>query len=117
MRFKTKDLMINDLSEQPTPTCGPRSQCGPRSLAPPGWAPVYACLISHDPFARFDPEVSPESLKALREQLKQQIEEIFQQEAKLEQKLQPQTVEEVDALSPKLRDALEELQALRAKLA
>jgi hypothetical protein len=112
MPFKTKDLMINDLSEPrgyedpafPPPVCTPRSF-------------VFVCFGSHDPFARFDPEVSPESLKALREQLKQQIEEIFQQEAKLEQKLQPQTVEEVDALSPKLRDALEELQALRAKLA
>ena len=98
--FKVKDLMINDLSEpapgrhenRRLPKCGPSVHPQKSST---GLGTCFVCFGSHDPFARFDPEVSPESLKALREQLKQQIEEIDQQEAILEQKL-PQTVEEVD---------------------
>jgi septal ring factor EnvC (AmiA/AmiB activator) len=115
MAFKIKDLMINDLSEPrgyqdpfyPIITCS----CGPRSL-------VLACgctFGSGGPLSPFDPAASLESLKALREQLKQQIAEIDKQEAILEQELPP-TVEEVDKLSAKLTEALEALREHRANL-
>ena len=55
-------------------------------------------------------------LAVLKEQLKQQLAEVEKQETAAEASLQPQTVEEVDALAEKLREALEELKARRAEL-
>jgi hypothetical protein len=108
MPFKIRDLMISDLSEPPHPipfrTCNPitRAICfntnlGIDDMGDPG-----------DPLA---------SLATLKEQLKRQLAEVERQQAVLEKGLIPQSVEEVDALTNKLTNALEELKALRAKLA
>ncbi len=56
------------------------------------------------------------TLSALKEQLKEQLAQVERQEAATEQGLLPQTVEEVDTLTKKLQEALDELKARRAEL-
>jgi len=56
------------------------------------------------------------ALAALKEQLKEQIAEIEKQQAAIEESLLPKTVEEVDMLTKKLKEALEELEARRKEL-
>jgi hypothetical protein len=56
------------------------------------------------------------ALSALKEQLKKQLAEVEKEQAAMEESLLPQTVEQVDDLSQKLSDALEELKSLRQKL-
>lgn len=60
---------------------------------------------------------APTDLAALKEQLKQQIAAIEKQQAAEEENLRPQTVEDVDMLTAKLNEALEELKARRTELA
>lgn len=127
MAFKVKDLMINDLSE---PGLGPPFQnrtCNPitrgagaacfTSFLVTGIDTGFGTFGGAGALNPFDPGESLESLSNLKEQLKQQLAQIEKQHAALEKNLQPQTVEEVDALSTKLNEALDELRALRAKLA
>jgi hypothetical protein len=70
----------------------------------------------------FTPVISPvratsgTGLSTLKDQLKQQLAEVEKQEAAAQASLQPQTVEEVDTLTKKLQEALEELKARRAEL-
>jgi hypothetical protein len=61
-------------------------------------------------------ENSLTALSTLKDQLRQQLAEVEKQQATLEAGLLPQTVEEVDKLSNKLHEALEELKARRAEL-
>jgi hypothetical protein len=60
--------------------------------------------------------VSLGSLAALKEQLKQQLAEVEKQHAAAEDSLVPKTVEDIDMLTNKFNDALEELKARRAEL-
>ncbi|MGO9339442.1 MAG: hypothetical protein ACLPY1_18240 [Terracidiphilus sp.] len=57
-----------------------------------------------------------EALLILKEQLKQQLAEVEKEQAALEKCLLPQTVEQVDDLSKKLTEALQELKVLKQKL-
>ena len=62
---------------------------------------------------------SAESLAALsilKGQLKQQLAEVEKEQAEIEKSLLPQTVEQVDDLSKKLTEALQELKVLKQKL-
>jgi hypothetical protein len=59
---------------------------------------------------------SPEALGALKEQLKQTLQEVESAEAALAEQQQPQTVEEIEALEGKLQEALTELQSRKAQL-
>jgi hypothetical protein len=62
---------------------------------------------------------SAESLAALsilKEQLKQQLVEVEREQAAIEKSLLPQTVEQVDDLSRKLTEALQELKELKLEL-
>jgi hypothetical protein len=62
------------------------------------------------------PEDSLNALSALKEQLKQQLAEVEKQQAAAAESTLPQTVEEVDMLTKKLNDALEELKVRRSEL-
>jgi hypothetical protein len=53
----------------------------------------------------------------LKEQLKQQIAAVEEEEKAIDATLQPQTVSQVDQLLAKLQDAIEELKKQRATLA
>ena len=57
-----------------------------------------------------------DALLQLREQLKQQLAVVEKQYAAAQENLKPQTVEQVDLLTSKLNDALEELKTRRAEL-
>lgn len=56
------------------------------------------------------------ALSILKEQLKQQLAEVEKEQAAVEESLLPQTVEQVDELSKKLTEALQELKVLKQKL-
>ena len=56
------------------------------------------------------------ALSSLRNQLLQQLAEVEERQAAAEANLQPQTVEDVDRLTQKINDALDELKARRAEL-
>jgi hypothetical protein len=56
------------------------------------------------------------ALSILKEQLKQQLAEVEKEQAAVEESLLPQTVEQVDDLSKKLTEALQELKVLKQKL-
>lgn len=56
------------------------------------------------------------NLQTLKEQLKQQLAALEQQEKANEESMKPQSVEEVDDLQQKLQGALEELKTRRAEL-
>jgi hypothetical protein len=62
-------------------------------------------------------ETSVTALSALKDQLKQQLAEVEKLHSAAEAGMKPQTVEEVDALTKKLNDALDELKSRRAELA
>jgi hypothetical protein len=62
------------------------------------------------------PEDAVSALSALKEQLRQQLDEVERQEKAIEESLRPQTVAEVDNLQKKLQDAMEELRKLRPEL-
>jgi hypothetical protein len=57
------------------------------------------------------------SLSMLKEQLKQQLAAVEEQEQAIDASLQPQTVSQVDQLMQKLQDAMEELKKQRVTLA
>jgi hypothetical protein len=56
------------------------------------------------------------ALSILKEQLKQQLAEVEKEQAAVEESLLPQTVEQVDELSKKLTEALQELKVIKQKL-
>lgn len=56
------------------------------------------------------------NLQALKEQLKQQLAAIEEQEKANEESMKPQSVAEVDDLQHKLQGAMEELKSRRAEL-
>ena len=62
-------------------------------------------------------ETSVTALSALKDQLRQQLAEVEKLHSAAEAGMKPQTVEEVDMLTEKLNDALEELKSRRAELA
>lgn len=57
-----------------------------------------------------------EALSILKEQLKKQLAEVEKEQTELEKCLLPQTVEQVDDLSKKLTEAIQELKVIRQKL-
>jgi hypothetical protein len=59
---------------------------------------------------------NPEHLKMLREQLRQQLEAVDNQEKAIDESLKPQTLDQVKQLEQQLTGALEELRAQRAQL-
>src|SRR5262249_5903661 len=62
-------------------------------------------------------EAALSSLAALKDQLKQQIAAVEEQEKAIDATLQPQTVSQVDQLLAKLQDAMEDLKKQRVTLA
>jgi hypothetical protein len=124
MAFKIKDLMINVLSEDAydnLPPCRtPSRHCVP--TFPPG-ATFIQCFVSFGVLGAVDTDQAQTSpvtpftaLSILKGQLTRQLAEVEKQQAAAEQSMLPETVEEVDELSKKLTEALEELKARRAEL-
>jgi hypothetical protein len=135
MAFKIKDLMINILSSEPNvrggvPFCTPVSEetavlrcnnltfpwaCGPHTYGCTFF--TLHCTPASDPTFPFGGSpLSVAALATLKEQLKRQLAEIEKQQAAAEENLLPKTVEEVDMLTKKLNDALDELKGRRAEL-
>jgi len=119
MPFKVKDLMINIL-----PTSDPKGavvcKCSTCTIC--SWCSNCTFFTNYkycDIFSRrenFAPRGgSPEALALLKVQLSEELARVEQQEAEL-QGTEPQTVEEVDQLEEKLKEALKELQARRKTL-
>lgn len=77
-------------------------------------------IVTCEPFASRGPveaiAAQPETLAQLKEQLKQALERVEEQERALDESMMPQTVDEVDQLEAKLQAALEELRARRETL-
>lgn len=63
-----------------------------------------------------EPAIAAKQLAILKTQLKQALAEIEEQEKRLEEELQPKTVEEVEALQVKLREAADELEHRKSEL-
>jgi hypothetical protein len=99
MSFNVKDLMINVLAsgaligQPPEPTTG----CG-SSVEFEFQAASFAAL------------------SMLKVELQRQLAEVEKQEAAAQKMLVPKTVEQVDALTERLNEGLEELKILRVKL-
>lgn len=98
----------------PIVVCPPNSHtapntwtCCPHHSRGPGVIPVA--------FAG-DPQEAAEQLAALKSQLKAAIEEIEAQEKLVGERLQPQTVAEIEALQAKLKEAHAELDKKKADL-
>jgi len=62
------------------------------------------------------PELVPEEIAPLKEQLKQALELVEQQERAVNEELQPKTLEEVTMLEGKLTEALQHLKAQKVLL-
>lgn len=125
MPFKIKDLMINDLSEPggpyPNRTCNPITRGGELCLDTTNpVTPINVCFCTYGsggvPLGPFDPGESLTSLRNLKEQLQQQLDQIEKRHSDLEKNLAPQTVEQADALREKLEKALDDLKEIRAEL-
>jgi len=116
MAFKIKDLLINDLSEPGVKIEHIDARCLPRTEQAV-CATNITLPVGDVPLGPFDPGESLTSLRNLKEQLKEQLDQIEKRQSDLEKNLEPQTVEEVDTLSAKLTKALEDLDQLRAELA
>lgn len=128
MPFKVRDLMITNLSDEDTDggpiaarTCRPATAavfCFVSNLTSENWTiltPVVGTVFGST--APGSPAESAVALAALKEQLKKQIAEIEKREQVTDESLLPQTVEQVDALSAKLTEALETLKQHRVELA
>jgi peptidoglycan hydrolase CwlO-like protein len=63
-----------------------------------------------------DPAVAAQQLSIMKAELKRALEEVEHHEQSLSEKLQPQTVDQVEELQGKLREALEELDRRKAEL-
>jgi hypothetical protein len=126
MAFKIKDLMINVVPSDPhgrgtptdctaitNPTLGP-GQVVLFGFIPCSFAQCGATVIPTDLFQSHGSSVA--ALSTLKEQLKQQLAEVEKRQAAAEESLLPNTVEEVDMLTKKLNDALDELKGRRAEL-
>ena len=128
MAFKVKDLMINDLSSgvggaraaeklsDVTILCGLTWVCDITRI-------FTGCGLTHSPIldrpdsqSVTNPESQLSSLFALKASLRQQLAAIEQQEAAAKSGLSPQSVEEIDSLTAKLHDAVDELKTRRAEL-
>ena len=96
------------------------SICGTSCAFSCGITPINTCtpLASQPtgPIDIGDPAQGVEQLGALKEQLKQALEQVEQQHQAAQDALRPQTVAEVDELQKKMADAMEELKARRAEL-
>lgn len=106
--------------------CGPHSPppppslfcvvCPPHSPPPP---PSHFCCNCHTfpvSFAPGDPATAAEQLAALRAQLEKAVGEIEAQEKLLAEQSQPQTLEEIEELQVKLKEANAELEKRKAQL-
>jgi hypothetical protein len=127
MPFKIKDLMISDLSRGvadpiPARTCHPVTAlfCGLITLEL--WT-IWTILtpINTGPWGDITEPQKPTAasvaaLSALKQQLQRQLAAVEKQESAAEEQLLPQTIEEIDALTGKLNEALEALRARRAAL-
>ncbi|MBV9264099.1 MAG: efflux RND transporter periplasmic adaptor subunit [Candidatus Eremiobacteraeota bacterium] len=90
--------------------------CPPRSIQPPHSCFCCNCRTSPVSFAPGDPATGAEQLAALRAQLEKAIAEIEAQEKLLAEQSQPQTVEEIEQLQAKLKEADAELEKRKAQL-
>jgi hypothetical protein len=130
MAFKIKDLMINVLPSDPL-GCGHTNDCTPTHettlhdiwnifLLAGGRCTFFSlvqCGATIGPTDIYQSQGSSvTALSALKEQLKRHLAEVEKQQAAAEERLQPQTVEEIDMLTNKLNDALQELKGRRAEL-
>ena len=127
--FKVKDLMIHlPGDEQPTPQAGPppgaAQQCqGICSLAPS--VPIYyaatpcvyntcVCSIGGPTVMNLAQGADAAGLALLQQHLQQHLAQFHQPPAP--QAIEPQTLQQVDALEQKLHEALAELRKRRAAL-
>ena len=96
-------------------TCG-CTRCSVRTFC----TPYSVCGISIGCTPTFAPSVSggltPEHLGRLKEALRSRLEELEAHEQRLKERMQPQTLEEVDQLEKKMTEALEELRRRREEL-
>lgn len=138
-RFRVRNLMVQLLPEEfeqaqycRWPSLGCQwifSRCPWYTchwLTPRGCWPFitdYCGPLTPDPCGPISPVVGdpgdviqPQDLTALKQQLRQALENIEQQERIMEEQAQPQTMEEIDQLENRLNQALEELQARREEL-
>lgn len=116
MEFKSKDLLISSIPSESL-------NCGFSFW----WCTPFLCFgsllncggtetLCHRSVTAASSSQSLAALAALKEQLKQQIAEIEKQQAAIEERLLPQTVEEIDTLAEKLHVAIEELKIRKSEL-
>jgi hypothetical protein len=105
MPFKIKDLMIGSLPS------GKAADIGARTDGCSGGETTDWVDLLFTP-----PATSVAALAILKERLHRQLAEVDKQLVAAEESLRPQTVEEVDMLTGKLKEALEELKVRRAEL-
>lgn len=86
----------------------------------PGWQDVdeaFRCMRTPPQLTlATDPATAAKQLAMLKTQLEQSLAEIEEQERRLEEQLQPKTLEEVEALQVKLREAMHELEHRKSEL-
>jgi hypothetical protein len=133
-RFKIKDLMINvvpaqldNLNQCPFNSCGwtivldppggcPAAcslfitECGPVTTC--GTTACHPAITNTGPLDR----LRVEDLAFLKEELRQELAKVESREQELEERLRPQTLEQVTVLEEKLTDALKELQEHKKRL-
>jgi hypothetical protein len=103
MAFKIKDLMVSYL-----PSGNVDAGIFERTVDCSGNETTLPFLVP--------PEGSIAALATLKELLHRQLAEVDKQLVAAEENLRPQTIEEVDMLTGKLNEALEELKDRRAEL-
>ncbi len=116
MGFVVKDLMIKSLRGDGE-ELGVVHRCRGCSLVHCSLPSCghHSCVVT--PITgRLNEVLEPEDLEILKEQLTEALQEVELRQEVVKQQLQPQTIEDVDALETRLNEALAELRTVRERL-
>ncbi len=119
MAFIIKDLMISVLGEREAPDLFDASDhCSGPCCLNPCWLPSCdnnSCVVT-PPTGGFGQNViNPPDLAFLKEQLTMALADVERREAAVKQALAPKTLAQAEAAESRLREALEEVQAMKER--
>jgi hypothetical protein len=96
--------------------CGQLSHCTVRTFCTPASACGFTIRCTPTFVANVPGGLQPEHLSRLKDELRATLEQVEAEEERQKERMQPQTLDEVDLLEQKMTEALEELRRRREEL-